>query len=73
MTSDYVMLVHSYVNSPVMLPALGVNMTETGVQQSVSTSALLTLRLDPSWWWGLPCALWDIKQHPWSAPTRCQE
>lgn len=21
-------------------------------------------------WWGPPCALWDVEQHPWS---RCQE
>lgn len=22
---------------------------------------------------GLSCALWDVQQHPWPPPTRCQE
>ena len=72
MTSDDVMLVHGYVDSVVMLPPLGVNMMKSGVQHSGSTSTLLTLRLDHSCLWELPCALWAIEQHPWSRPTRCQ-
>lgn len=42
-------------------------------QARILNPAALTLAAQSLFVGGLPCALWEVQQHPWPPPRRCQE